>query len=207
MYSASVSWSFGTLPGGRVANDVASATIAGYTFAWAGGGSGGVGVGGISGGVPGGILNVRVALRGTPLGDLARALARVEGVRVTSGPRMTAGGECYLVHCPGFKMVVSSPAPGTDTAQGLVSRTADAAVAVTSDLAVALDRLMRATPATVVRAPVTVTPEPIVTEAASGDGPGSSTLRRTPLRPGKTLARKAPLARRTPLRRGPKSDD
>jgi len=210
VYSDPVSWSFGTLPGGRVANDVASATIAGYTFAWAGGGSGGVGVGGngvIPGGVPGGILNVRVALRGTPLADLARALARVEGVRVTSGPRMTAG-ECYLVHCPGFKMVVSSPAPGTDTAQGLVSRTADAAVSVTSDLAVALDRLMRATPAAVVRAPIVVTPEPIATTGTDPDsGPPNSTLRRAPLRPGKMLARKAPLARRTPLRRGPKRED
>ena len=98
MYSASVSWSFGTLPGGRVANDVASATIAGYTFAWAGGGPGRVGVGGISGAVPGGILNVRVALRGTAVANLARTLARVEGVRVTSGPAMSAGGECYLVH-------------------------------------------------------------------------------------------------------------
>jgi len=192
-----VSWSFGTLPGGRVANDVASATIAGYTFAWAGGGSGGIGVGGISGAVPGGILNVRVALRGRPLVDLARALARVEGVRVTSGPRMMAGGDCYLVHCPGFKMVVSSPTPGTDSAQGLVSRTAEAAVALTSELALALDRLMRASPPGVKPAPVT--PEPVVT----GSGPASSTLRRAPLRPGKTLARKAPLTRRTPLRRGP----
>ena len=205
MYSASVSWSFGTLPGGRVANDVASATIAGYTFAWAGGGAGGVGVGGMSGGAPGGILNVRVALRGTPLGDLARALARVEGVRVTSGPRMTAGGECYLVHCPGFKMVVSSPAPGTDTAQGLVSRAPEPAVSATSDLAVALDRLMRATPSAVVRAPIT--PEPSMTGSDPDSGPTSSTLRRAPLRPGKTLARKAPLARRTPLRRGPNSED
>lgn len=191
-----------------MANDVASATIAGYTFAWAGGGSGGVGVGGkgaIPGGVPGGILNVRVALRGTPLADLARALARVEGVRVTSGPRMVAGGECYLVHCPGFKMVVSSPAPGTDTAQGLVSRTVEPTAALTSDLAVALDRLMRTTPAGVVRAPIA--PEPIATGTDPDDGPARSTLRRAPLRPGKTLARKAPLVRRTPLRRGPKTED
>jgi hypothetical protein len=199
VYSAPVSWSFGTLPGGRVANDVASATIAGYTFAWAGGGSGGVGVGGISGGAPGGILNVRVALRGTPLADLARALARVEGVRVTSGPRMGAGGDCYLVHCPGFKMVVSSPPPGTDSAHALVSRAPEPTVAVTSELAVALDRLMRASPA----GRAAVAPEPMVASA----GPASSTLRRAPLRPGKTLARKTPLTRRTPLRRGPKTEE
>ena len=159
----------------------------------------------IPGGAPGGILNVRVALRGTPLADLARALARIDGVRVTSGPRMTAGGECYLVHCPGFKMVVSSPAPGTDTAQGLVSRAVEPAVAPTSELAVALDRLMRATPAAATRAPAT--PEPVVTATDPDDGPARSTLRRAPLRPGKTLARKAPLARRTPLRRGPKTED
>jgi hypothetical protein len=174
-----------------VANDVASATIAGYTFAWAG----------KVGGTPGGILNVRVALRGTGLADLARALGRVEGVRVTSGPAMTAGGECYLVHCTGFKMVVSSPAPGTDTAQGLVSRTIEATGALTSELSVALDRLTKAIPGTAARAPLT--PEPVVAGRA---GSSSSTLRRTPLRPGKTLARKAPLARRTPLRRGSKPD-
>jgi hypothetical protein len=113
---------------------------------------------------------------------------------------MMAGGECYLVHCPGFKMVVSSPAPGTDTAQGLVSRTSEPAVALTSELALALDRLMRASPAG--RAPIT--PEPV---AAAAAGPVNSTLRRAPLRPGKTLARKAPLVRRTPLRRGPKDED
>jgi hypothetical protein len=113
---------------------------------------------------------------------------------------MSAGGECYLVHCSGFKMVVSSPAPGTDTAQGLVSRTLEPGAALTSELSVALDRLARGVAGTAVRSPIT--PEPIVTEP----GPASSTLRRAPLRPGKTLARKAPLARRTPLRRGPKPD-
>lgn len=197
-----MSWSFGTLPGGRVANDVASATIAGYTFAWAG----------ITGGTPGGLLNVRIALRGKALADLARALARVEGVRVTSGPAMAAGGECYLVHCPGFKIVLSSPEVGTDTAQGLVSRTVEPLVSVTSELAIALARLMREGPPAAVkpRRPKPVAEDraqpPLEAPADRDDGPLTSTLRRAPLRPGKTLARKAPLARRTPLRRGPKRD-
>ena len=178
-----MSWSFVTIPGGRVANDVASATIAGYTFAWAG----------ATGGAAGGLLNVRVALRGSGLGDLGRALARIEGVRVTSGPAAT--GACVIVHCAGFKMVLSSPAPGSDSATGLVSRTSAPAVGVSSGLASALDGLLRAAPA---RATV---PPPPASGAAAFE---TSTLKRTPLRPGKTLTRKAPLARRTPLRRGPK---
>jgi hypothetical protein len=131
-----MSWSFGTVPGGRVGNEIAGATLAGYTFAWAG----------LSGGTSGGILNVRVALRGGPLGNLARALSRVEGVRVTSGPAMAGGGACYVVHCAGFKMVLSSPAPGSDTACGLATRTPPPPVAVRSPLAAALDGLMRAVP-------------------------------------------------------------
>ena len=178
-----MSWSFGTIPGGRVANDVAAATVGGYTFAWAG----------VTGGAAGGLLNVRVALRGSGLGDLGRALSKIDGVRVTSGP--ATGGACVIVHCAGFKMVLSSAAPGSDSATGLVSRTSAPAVSVTSPLAVALDGLMRATPA---RAPVPAAPAP------EPDAEPTSTLRRAPLRPGKTLTRKAPLARRTPLRRGPK---
>jgi hypothetical protein len=183
-----MSWSFGTVPGGRVGNDVGFVTVAGYTFAWAG----------LTGGGGGGILSVRIALCRTALADLARALGRLPGVRVTSGPAMSAGGECSVVHCPGFKVVLSSPEPGTDTAAGFVSRTAPPVVAVTSELAIALDGLMRTAPLNAQVPP-------------AGDGGGSrpptssptSTLRRAPLRPGKTLTRKTPLARRTPLRRGP----
>lgn len=179
-----MSWRLGTVPGGRVGNDVASATIAGFTFSWAG----------LAGGTPGGLLNVRVTLRGAPLGEVARALGRIEGVRVTSGPA-AAGSDCAIVHCAGFKMVLSAPAPGTDTAMGLVSRTVQPAVSIESPLATALDGLMRASTARVAAA------------AAEPAGAASSTLRRAPLRPGKTLTRKAPLARRTPLRRGPKAED
>jgi hypothetical protein len=173
-----MSWPLGTIPGGRVGNDVASATIAGFTFAWAG----------ITGGTPGGLLNLRVALRGAPLSGLAGALGRLPGVRVTPAPGV---GDCAIVHCAGFKMVLSAPVPGSDTATGLVSRTVAPSLAGECPLATALDGLMRAVPARPA-APV-----------ASPAGPPASTLRRAPLRPGQSLARKAPLARRTPLRRGP----
>ncbi len=182
-----MSWPLGTIPGGRVGNDVASATVAGFTFAWAGSAGG-------PGAASGGLLNVRVALRGATLTDVGRALGRLEGVRVTSAPGM-GGGQCAIVHCAGFKMVLSAPAPGTDSAMGLVSRTVAPAVAIESPLATALEGLMRAGAARTPPAP----PVP-------GDGL-SSTLRRAPLRPGKTLTRKAPLARRTPLRRGPKAEE
>ncbi len=186
-----MSWSLGTVPGGRIGNDIAFATVAGYPFAWAG----------LTGGVGGGILSVRVTLRRATLADLARALGRLPGVRVTSRPALSAGGgDCYVVHCPGFKMVLSSPEPGTDNAAGLVSRTAPATVELTSELAIALDGLMRTAPR-----PAAAKPPTFPSVAGAGDAsssrPPTSTLRRAPLRPGKTLTRKAPLARRTPLRR------
>lgn len=162
----------------KIANDVASVTVAGYTFAWAG----------MTGGPAGGILHLRAGLRKAALVDLARALARLDGVRVTSGPAIASRGDCYLVHCPGFKMVLSAAAPGDDVAQALVSRTLPPALTVPCELSDVLVGLMRA--------PATPAPEPA---AAS---PKTSTLRRAALQPGKTLARKKPLARKTPLGRG-----
>lgn len=198
-----MSWSLGTVPGGRIGNDVAFATVAGYTFAWAG----------LTGGVGGGILSVRVTLRRATLADLARALGRLPGVRVTSGPAMSAGGgDCYVVHCPGFKMVLSSPEPGTDNAAGLVSRTAPVAVTLTSELATALDGLMRTAPRPAAAKPPSDSPAAPAPQTAAAQSSAtaqdhaSSTLRRAPLRPGKTLTRKTPLARRTPLRRRPDTD-
>ena len=170
-------------PPSTVANDVASVTIAGHTFASAGGPAGG-------------ILNLRVSLRGNALVDLSRVLARLEGVRVTSGPAIASRGDCYLVHCPGFKMVLSAPAPGGDFAPALLSRTLEAntpTVAVTCDLSAVFGSLMSAPPPRMEESPAA---------AAADRSPKSSTLRRAPLQPGKTLARKAPLARKTPLRRG-----
>ena len=163
-------------PPSTVANDVASVTIAGHTFASAGGAAGG-------------ILNLRVSLGGSTLADLARVLARLEGVRVTSGPAIASRGDCYLVHAPGFKMVLSAPAPGGDFAPALLSRTIDSnppKLAVTCDLSAAFASLMNA---------------PRIAEAPIATAK-TSTLRRASLQPGKTLARKTPLTRKTPLRRG-----
>jgi hypothetical protein len=167
-------------PPPKVANDVASVTIAGYTFAWAG----------MTGGPAGGILSLRAGLRTTALVDLARALARVDGVRVTSGPAIASRGDCYLVHCPGFKVVLSA-APGDDAAQALVSRTLPPALAVPCELSDLLAGLMRPR--------VSLAPG---TAAPPSPSPRTSTLRRAPLQPGKTLARKTPLTRKTPLGRG-----
>ncbi len=123
-------------PPSTVANDVASVTIAGYTFASAGGAAGG-------------ILNLRISLRGSTLAELARVLARLEGVRVTSGPAIASRGDCYLVHAPGFKMVLSAPAPGGDYAPALLSRTIDSnppKLAATCDLSAVFAGLMTAPP-------------------------------------------------------------
>ena len=174
-------------PPSTVANDVASVTIAGHAFASAGVAAGG-------------IVNLRVSLGGSRLADLARVLARLEGVRVTSGPAIASRGDCYLVHTPGFKMVLSAPAPGGDFAPALLSRTIDSnppKLAVTCDLSTVFASLMSApTPARIDEPPTSAR------SATSHGSPTTSTLRRVGLQPGKTLARKAPLTRKTPLGRG-----
>jgi hypothetical protein len=174
-------------PPAKVANDVASATIAGHLFAWAG----------MTGGPAGGILNLRIGLRGGTLVGLAHALARLDGVRVTSGPAIASRGDCFLVHCPGFKLVLSAPAPGDDFAPALVSRTVPPTLAVPCELSQGLGGLMRAPSAPAQAAPKRVA-------EASPPSPKTSTLRRAGLQPGKTLSRKTPLQRRTPLGRGGK---
>ena len=179
-------------PPSTVANDVASVTIAGHAFAAAGVAAGG-------------ILNLRISLRGSTLAELARVLARLEGVRVTSGPAIASRGDCYLVHAPGFKMVLSAPAPGGDYAPALLSRTIDSnppKLAATCDLSAVFAGLMTAPPP-----PPRIEEAPMVaaraaTATATDRSPKNSTLRRAALQPGKTLARKAPLTRKTPLRRG-----
>ncbi len=183
-------------PPSTVANDVASVTIAGHTFASAGGAAGG-------------ILNLRISLRGSTLAELARVLARLEGVRVTSGPAIASRGDCYLVHAPGFKMVLSAPAPGGDYAPALLSRTIESnppKLAVTCDLSAVFVSLMTVPPP----APrseegpraAAVATGTATTGATNDRSPRTSTLRRAALQPGKTLARKTPLTRKTPLRRG-----
>ncbi len=176
-------------PPARVANDVTSVTIAGHAFAWAGM------TGGMTGGQAGGILSLRVGLRGSTLADLARALGRLEGVRVTSGPAIASRGDCFLVHCPGFKMVLSAPAPGDDFAPALLSRTLAPRLAVPCELSALFEALMNTPSPGVARAPSRGPAE------ATTESPPTSTLRRTGLQPGKTLARKKPLARKTPLGR------
>jgi len=179
-------------PPSTVANDVASVTIAGHTFASAGGAAGG-------------ILNLRISLRGSTLAELARVLARLEGVRVTSGPAIASRGDCYLVHAPGFKMVLSAPAPGVDYAPALLSRTIDSnppKLAATCDLSAVFAGLMSARPPAPLIEEAPMAASSVTATAPTDRSPKTSTLRRAALQPGKTLARKAPLTRKTPLRRG-----
>jgi hypothetical protein len=193
-------------PPARVANDVASVTIAGHPFAWAGmtggktggmtGGKTGGKTGGMTGGTAGGILSLRVGLRGSTLVELARALGRLEGVRVTSGPAIASRGDCFLVHCPGFKMVLSAPAPGEDFAPALLSPTLAPVLAVPCELSALFEALMNTPSPRVAQTP------PRTPGEAPSSSPPTSTLRRTGLQPGKTLARKKPLLRKAPLSRG-----
>jgi hypothetical protein len=137
----------------------------------------------------GGLLNLRVALGGASLVTLARALAKLDGVRVTTGPEAGGRQRCFLVHCAGFKVVLSASSDEpAENAVALVSRVPQPALAIMSELDVVLDRLMSAPP------PL---PEekPAVPER---DAP----LRRSGLRRGGPLARKTPLTRKTPLGRG-----
>jgi hypothetical protein len=157
------------------------------------------------------MLTLRIGLQNAGLVDLARALAKLGGVRVTSGPAIVSRGDCYLVHCPGFKMVLSSPAEAGDFAQALVSRTIEPVLAIACELSIVLDRLMAAPAATDERLERAVRAERKTPHAERKtphiDQPawqGTSTLRRATLQPGKTLLRRTPLTRKTPLARGPR---
>ena len=151
----------------------------------------------------GAMLNLRIALRGVSLVAFARALAKLDGVRVTGGPGGAGPERCYLVHCLGFKMVLSVPdGEATDFALALVSRTPQAALAVMSDLGSILERLMSEPPRL---------PEPVPAERHGFRLSGkhrpalkrtSTPLRRSTIQKGKPLARKTGLMRKTPLARG-----
>ena len=145
------------------------------------------------------MLDLRIALDGAPLAELARALARLEGVRVTDRPEGAGLARCYLVHCLGFQMILSRPGgEAGDAAVAVVSRTAQAALAVVSDLANLLDRLMSEPPAPFAE------PEPAERRGSSLDGVSSSSrLRRSTLQRGQPLARRTELRRKTPMARGP----
>jgi hypothetical protein len=140
----------------------------------------------------GGLLNLRVALHGAPLVALAKKLAQLDGVRVTTGPETADRQRCYVVHCSGFKMVLS--APDGDQAVALVSRTPQAALALMSELGALLEQLMRDPPPEAVEARSGLTRAP---ETAARSKP----LRRGGLQPGKPLARSTGLTRKTPLAR------
>jgi len=152
----------------------------------------------------GGVLSLRIALDGTPVVELARALARLEGVRVTGGPQGGADrGRSFLVHCLGFQMVLSAPAgEAGDFALAMVSRTPQAALGVMSDLGSVLERLMSVPPPSSQPAPAArYRPHP-ATDGSPVAMRASSALRRSGLKQGKPLARKTQLRRKTPLARG-----
>jgi hypothetical protein len=144
----------------------------------------------------GAVLSLRIALDGIPCSAFARALSKMEGVRVTTGPEISGGDRCYIAHCPGFKMVVSPPDDGSPFAPALVSRTPQTALAALSDLQIILERLMSAPP------PRVVEPDAVATRARSAFSGAGVPLRRSALAPGKPLTRKAPLRRNKPLGRG-----
>lgn len=139
----------------------------------------------------GGLLNLRIALRGAPFVALVRTLAQLDGVRVTGGPTSTGPERGFVVHCPGFNMVLSVPEDGADFATALVSRTPQATLAVVSELGSHLERLMSEPPGL---------PEPAPVESHGVTRP-SLPLRRSTLKQGKPLARTAALKRKTPLAR------
>ena len=156
----------------------------------------------------GGMLSLRIGLHGGTLADLARALGKLDGVRVTSGPSgpEAEGRErCYVAQCPGFKLVVSSPAnEAGEFALALVSRAPQAALSVMSDLGATLERLMSVPwpprlPDLVSKTP----PGAPLARKTSSLSPGKPLARKTSsLSPGKPLARKTALQRKTPLARG-----
>jgi hypothetical protein len=139
----------------------------------------------------GGLLNLRIALGGASLVALVRTVATLDGVRVTGGPTGTGPERGFVVHCPGFKMVLSVPEDGADFATALVSRTPQATLAVVSELGSDLERLMSEPPRLPEPAPV----------AHHGVTRPSLPLRRSTLKQGKPLARTAGLKRKTPLAR------
>ena len=153
----------------------------------------------------GGMLSLRIGLHGGALADLARALGKLDGVRVTGGAGAAGGESCYVAQCPGFKLVVSSPAnEAGELALALVSRAPQAALSVMSDLGATLERLMSVPwpPRLPDIGSTTTSREPLARKAASLS-PGKPLARRTAsLSPGKPLARRTGLQRKTPLARG-----
>lgn len=166
----------------------------------------------------GGLLNLRVALQDITASEFARDLAALGGVRVVRGPESLGRGNCFLAHCPGFKVVLSADeADGSISA--LVSRVpTELGSEEKSELRATLTLLMqgrvsRPSDTSPWRRGFTfgkpAKPSPIpgappvrqkAFSAASFSGkkklsPSAQPLRQTALRPGKPLARKTPLLR------------
>ena len=145
------------------------------------------------------ILNLRIGLDGSSFAALVRTLGRLEGVRVTERPEGAGHGRRYLVHILGFQMILTAPVgEGADFAAAVVSRTAQAALAVVSDLGNVFERWMsEPAPATVAE------PEPEREPAPANGMTTSSGFRRSGrLEPGQPLVRRTELRRKTPLARG-----
>jgi hypothetical protein len=155
----------------------------------------------------GGVLHLRIALHGGSVAELALRLRVLEGVRVTKGPDGVAG--CYIVHCEGFKIVLSADKKD-DSALALVSPTQmGTAPMSTSELSLLLEALVKKP----LPRPGDTSPwrkgftfGKVSAEPPRADGAKSPLPRRgATLAPGKPLSRKAPLMRKTPLgRRGTK---
>jgi hypothetical protein len=175
----------------------------------------------------GGLLNLRVALLGSSASQFARDLAALDGVRVVRGPESIGRGTCFLVHWPGFKVVLS-PGESEAAMSALVSRVPmKVGSEMTSELTATLTILMRDQPprprdTSTSRKGFTFGRQQTSSRIAAapqiqhqsfsaasflgkrkplqaGEAP---LLRQAALRPGRPLARKIPLTRRTPLARG-----
>jgi hypothetical protein len=159
----------------------------------------------------GGLLSLRITLGGSTTSELALKLAGLPRVRITRGPEGLGRGRCYLAHCPGFKLVLSTDEAG-DSVLALVSRTpGGVGDQPASELGSLLASLMDSPPPSVA-SPAPLRPafkfdkpsrkKPAAHEdGGQSDGERAAGLRRTPLAAGKPLARKTPLTRKTPLGR------
>jgi hypothetical protein len=157
----------------------------------------------------GDLISLRIALQGSLISELALKLSGLSGVRVTKGPEGMGRRRTFIAQCPGFKVILSADETA-DAVMALVSPVADdVRAAPVSELRVLLTGLMKppAPPPPSEAKPSWREGFTFGTKSHSHDSqPGvalkASPLRRTALAPGKPLARKTLLTRRTPLGRG-----
>jgi hypothetical protein len=147
----------------------------------------------------GGVLHLRISLHGGSLAELALSLTGLDGVRVTRGPDGLA--RCYIAHCAGFKIVLSTE-EGAESALALVSSSPKSLEpAPESELSALLAGLVgkpapRPSDTSPWRKGLVFGKPSVVRRSAETKGSAR------PLAPGKPLSRKAPLLRKTPLSRG-----